>query len=261
MTNKKRKNTHGWLPEDPIRPQKTYSKPTLPTPLNHTFARIGGTVLSAIGVFLISVYSFGYFFFGYSNSGLDTRLLFYGTYVLGIGITITGLTLRQRFTGQSYLIIKKPSFLAGGIACLSVSVVGSLISAEMIIQFAMTHTVEQYYGASWWNHPFSGAVSFWVVGFAGWIILLWERKGAEWSPRVKAMFNVLSAGVLLLFVNALTQALILAAQSANPIPAQLVSFNNFLAVPIGTLLLTCGWIFLLITSLKIKTKSGDGKSI
>jgi hypothetical protein len=255
------KKIHGWLPKDPILPQKTYSKPTLPTPSNHTFARIGSAVLSAIGVFLISVYSFEYLFFDYSHFGLGMRWLFYGTYVLGIGITIAGLTLRQRFTSKSGLTIKKPSFLVSSLAFLSASVVGSLISGEIDIQFAMTHSVAQYYSASW-NNPLMGAISFWVVGFAGWIILLWERKGAEWASTVKAMFYVLSAGVLLLFANALITALLFtSAQSVISSVAQLVFFDTLLAIPIGTLLLTCGWIFLLTTSLKLRTRSDKGKSL
>ena len=260
MTNKKNKNILGWLPKDPVLPQKTYNKSTLPTPSNHAFAKIGGSVLSVIGIFLVSVYSFEGLFYDYSHFTLSIRWLFYAVYALGIGIAITGLTLRQRFASKSDMVVRKTTFLIGGLALLSIAVIGGLISTELITQFAMTHGAPQYYGVSFWDHPFSAAISFCLVGFAGWMILLRERNWAECSSTLKAAFSILSAGILLLFANALTQALLLTSQSvrSSVVVAQLVSFSNFIGVPAGTLLLTCGWIFLLANSLKLKTKTGEG---
>jgi hypothetical protein len=270
MTRKENKNIDGWLPKDPTQPQKTCSNPKLHTPSNHLFAKIGGPILSAIGVFLISVYTFGYFYtyflLDYSNSILNIRWLFYLVYVFGIGIAITGLMLRQLFISKSELVIKKRSFWVGGIACFSVSVIGSLISTEMITQFAMTHTDTQYSNASLnLNYPFWFSIISWVVGFAGWILVLWARKGLEWSSLTKATFGVLSAGVLLLFVNVLNRMLTLAADptrsaAVSSVLNVSVPFAIFFAVPVGTLLLTCGWIFLLTSSLKLKIKTDEATS-
>ena len=257
MSNKKQKNTYGWLPKEPILPNVNYNKQNIGTH-NHTVLKIGGEILPIAGMLLIAVYSFSSLFYNSLHTDLSMRWLFYCAYFVGIGMAIVGVVLRNGVSTKNSQVLNNRKVLFSALALLTISVFGSVISAEDMTGFAMSHTTQQYSNLVWWANPLMAIISFWIIGFAGWMILLaGRRNNINSQAPPKTAFYVLTVGVLILSANALIQILrfISLTQGVLSSISLVMFYSDLIAIPLGTLCLTIGWIFLLSTNLKFKTKN------
>jgi hypothetical protein len=172
-------------------------------------------------------------------------------------MSITGVVLRNGLSTKNNQVFRNRTVLFTALTLLTVSVFGSVISAEETTRFAMSQTSQQYANLVWWTNPLTGIISFWTIGFAGWIFsLAGRRSNIHSQDSLKTAYYVLSVGVLILSANALIQVMrfIPLGQGTLAIMSLVMFYSDLIVIPSGTLCLTFGRIFLLSTNLKFKKR-------